>query len=349
MMDCKSIMSMSRELPFHSCSPFAISQLFISSTEKVLDKLMDNDFSKSMIKHANSISNNNYTCNYYDEEAIHNLSKKHLPDSLKIYHANIESFNTKGTEVNFFLHCLKFKFDIICLTETRKTNIGIIDKEFPDYHIFIDNPSTAKGGVVLLIRKNKFDQITELDSNKNFNLKDKCKCRKCQIENKWLSFKSGNQKIILGGIYRHPNGESDHFNDALKNTLSQIHDDTLAIILGDINIDLLEVNDVKANNYLNNYLEHNFIPCITLPTRITHHSATLLDHIFIKSPKKLIQNKCSSGNLTTDISDHLSNFSMIDIKTQSIKDRPSVRIFTPKNIEKFNENLASESPPYKPM
>ena len=35
---------------------------------------------------------------------------------------------------------------------------------------------------------------------------------------------------------------------------------------------------------------------------------------------------------------------MIDIKTQSIKDRPYVRLFTPKNIEKFNENLASESP-----
>ena len=348
-MDCKSNIERSKALPFHNCSFFAISQLFMTPKDKVLEKLANNDFSNNMIKHANSISKNNYTCNYYDEEGIHNLAKKHLPDSLKIYHANIESFNTKGTEPNFFLHCLKFKFDIICLTETRKTNIGIIDKEFPDYHIFIDNPSTAKGGVVLLIRKNKFDQITELDSNKNFNLKDKCKCRKCQIENKWLSFKSGNQKIILGGIYRHPNGESDHFNDALKNTLSQIHDDTLAIILGDINIDLLEVNDVKANNYLNNYLEHNFIPYKTLPTRITHHSATLLDHIFIKSPKKLIQNKCSSGNLTTDISDHLSNFSMIDIKTQSIKDRPSVRIFTPKNIEKFNENLASESSPYKPM
>ena len=97
-----------------------------------------------------------------------------------------------------------------------------------------------------------------------------------------------------------------------------------------MNINLLEVDDAKANNYLNNYLEYNFIPCITLPIRITHHSATLLDHIFIKSPKKLIQNKCSSGNLITDISDHLSNFSIMDIKTQSIKDRPFVRLITPK-------------------
>ena len=173
-------------------------------------------------------------------------------------------------------------------------------------------------------------------------LKNKCKCRNCLIENKWVSFKIGNQKVILGGIYRHPNGEIDHFNDALKNTLSHIHDDTLAIILGDININLLNEDDAKTNNYLNNYLEHNFIPCITLPTRITHHSATLIDHIFIKCPKKLIQNKCSSGNLITDISDHLSNFSMINIKTQSIKDRPYVRLFTQKNIDRFNDNIESE-------
>ena len=185
------------------------------------------------------------------------------------------------------MQCLKLKFDVICLTETRFTNIGIIDKEFPDYHIFIDNPSTSKGGVALLLRKNKFDQITEIDSNEHFNLKNKCRCRKCIIENKWLSFKIGNQKVILGGIYRHPNGEIDHFNDALKNTLSNINDDTLAIILGDININLLNEDDAKSNNYINNYFEHNYIPCITLPTRITNHSATLLDHIFIKIPKKL--------------------------------------------------------------
>ena len=140
------------------------------------------------------------------------------------------------------------------------------------------------------------------------------------IENTWLSFKIHNQKVIIGGIYRHPHGEVDHFNDALKNVISKIDDNTLAIVLGDINIDLLIENDVKRNHYLNNYFEHNFIPCITLPTRITHHSATLLDHIFIKNPKKTIQNKCSSGNLITDISDHLSNFTLLDIKAPSIKD-----------------------------
>ena len=81
-----------------------------------------------------------------------------------------------GTELTFLLHCLKFKFDIICLTETRYTNIGIIDKEFPDFHIYLDNPTTAKGGVALLLRKDKFVQLTDLDLNNDINLKNKCKC-----------------------------------------------------------------------------------------------------------------------------------------------------------------------------
>ena len=118
--------------------------------------------------------------------------------------------------------------------------------------------------------------------------------------------------------------------------------------MGDFNINLLEENDTKANCYLNNYFENNFVPCITLPTRITHHSATLIDHIFIKTPKKLLQNKCSSGNLIADIADHLPNFAFLDIKTQSIKNRPYIRLFTPSKINHFNDNLMSENPLINP-
>ena len=127
-------------------------------------------------------------------------------------------------------------------------------KNFQTIIYILDNPTIAKGGVALLLRKNKFDQITELNSDDNFNLKNKCVCKKCIIENKWLSFKINNQKVILGGIYRHPNGEVDHFNNALKNTLNKIDDNTLAIVLGDININLLNEDDAKRNHYLNNFL-----------------------------------------------------------------------------------------------
>ena len=327
-MNCRAIIERSRSLPFFNLSTFTLSQLFQTNKSKVLETLENNNFSKNMIKHVNGFSKNNYTCSYYEEESLHQLSTKHLPDSLKVFHVNIESFASKGRELSSYLKCLKLDFDLLCITEIRSTSISLIDKEFPNFHIYIDNPSTAKGGVALLLRKDKFKEITEIDTNANFNLKDKLAGTNSLVENKWISCKIDNQNVIIGGIYRHPNRNLDSFNNALKKTLENINDNTLSIILGDLNINLLQEHEANVNCYLNNYFENNFIPCITLPTRITNHSTTLIDHIFVKMPKKLIQNKVSSGNIIVDIADHLPNFTFINIKTPTIKDRPNIGLFT---------------------
>ena len=126
-----------------------------------------------------------------------------------------------------------------------------------------------------------------LTQTKTTALKNKLAGTKKVMENKWISCKVDNQNIIIGGIYRHPNRNIESFNNALKSTIEKINDNTLTIILGDINIDLIEENDANVNCYLNNYFENNFIPLITLPTRITHHSATLIDHIFVKNTQKV--------------------------------------------------------------
>ena len=80
-MDCKSIIERSKALPFHTCSFFTVSQLFKSNKDKMLEKLEGNNFSKNMIEHMNEISKHNYTCGYYDEEGINNLSKKHTQNT----------------------------------------------------------------------------------------------------------------------------------------------------------------------------------------------------------------------------------------------------------------------------
>ena len=279
--------SLSKALPFENCNSFMISQLFQSKKSMVLESLEANNFSKNIIKLVNGFSKNNYTCGYYQEESINNLSQKHLPDCLKIFHLNIVSFSKNGSKLSSYLKCLKFKFDIICLTEIRKTHIGIIDKEFNEFHIYTDIPQLNSGGVAILLRKNKFEQITELDSNDNFNLKNNCTCNNCQVENKWLSFKVNNQEIVLGGIYRHPKGNVEHFNKALNNTLNHINENSIAIILGDTNINLMLENKETVDTYLNNFYVKNYIPCITLPSRISNHSATIIDHIFIKKNSKV--------------------------------------------------------------
>ena len=113
-----------------------------------------------MLKHVNGFSKDNYTCNCYDEDSIRNVKHKHLPDCLKCFHLNIVSFNKNGVDLAFYLSCLSIIFDIICLTEISHSTVDLIEKEFPDHLCYINETKTAKGGVALLIRKNKFD-ITE--------------------------------------------------------------------------------------------------------------------------------------------------------------------------------------------
>ena len=189
-----------KELPFYYCSPFSISQLTQSSKSKVLEKLEANNFSKNMRKLVNGVSKDNYTCSYYMEDSINNLSRKHKTDCLKIFHYNVESFNTNGAKVAAYLKCFNFKYDIICLTEIRVYNPSIIQMEFPDYHVYLDCKSSKKGGVAILLKRNKFNSINEIDLNDNFNIKNHCTCKNCKTENRWLSIKINNLNVIVGGF-----------------------------------------------------------------------------------------------------------------------------------------------------
>ena len=98
-----STVNLSNELPFHGSSCSQIIQLFQSEKDELFERLANNNFSRNMLKHVNGFSKDNYTCGYYQENSIHNLLKKHLPDCLKIIHQNIVSFNKNGTHLSFYL------------------------------------------------------------------------------------------------------------------------------------------------------------------------------------------------------------------------------------------------------
>ena len=59
-------------------------------------------------------------------------------------------------------------------------------------------------------------------------------------------------------------------------------------------------------------LSYNFIPNITIPTRFSTKSMTLIDHIMTRLPKSKIDSTITAGNFICDISDHLPNFTIIN-------------------------------------
>ena len=125
--------------------------------------------------------------------------------------------------------------------------------------------------------------------------------------------------FIVGAMYKHPSMQHYKFNnDFLQNLLNKIQTEKkLSVLAGDFNLNLIKYSKTTGiNQFLEIMLSHNFMPQTTLPTRVTGRTATLIDNALINS----YENKCTSGNITTSVSDHLSQFLIIEnFKGQTYK------------------------------
>ena len=110
------------------------------------------------------------------------------------------------------------------------------------------------------------------------------------------------------------------------------------ILMGDFNIDLIKVDmQNQTKDFVHSLYTNAFYPTISKPTRVTEHSATLLDNIITN-----ITGYCmKSGVLYNDISDHFPVFNLLQIDSKITKKYEYVfkRTNTAKNIEKLNIEL----------
>ena len=118
------------------------------------------------------------------------------------------------------------------------------------------------------------------------------------FESLWVEIHSDiHHNLICGIIYSHSNNDLETFMSSLNKCLDKINkENKYCIIMGDFNINLL-------NEFLDNLTSFNFSPPILQPTRINHHSATLIDNIFFNST----EHQTISGNIDIvyDLTDHL--------------------------------------------
>ena len=122
--------------------------------------------------------------------------------------------------------------------------------------------------------------------------------------------------IIVGVVYRpntQPRADIDIFMQKIIEIQSKIKEENkVAYLMGDFNIDLLKVNiHAKTNEFVNDVISQGFLPKITRPTRITPHSATLIDHIYSNYNRPTSQNS-TSGIIITDVADHFGTFHIVN-------------------------------------
>ena len=335
------------ELPFALISDYEIISICMSTKEKYLKLFENNKLSEQIFQHFSTLQDN-FTCNYFNENSFNKLLNTQNTKSLKVFHMNIRSINKHKIILKSYLESLNSSFDLIFLTETGHAIHNEIEETFTNYKLFLDPPSLhkgSKGGAGLLVNTDSFDVIEEIFENDDENLKSFCGCSQCKIENKWLKLKSNKNTYIVASVYRHPNGKAEHFVEAMQNHLGKLDKSSTCIIAGDINLDIAKQENPHISKYTEILLENNFLPCINIPTRFTDTSATTIDHINIRVPINKIHNKMSAGCLITDITDHLSNFVILNVEHKNTnKERPLIRLFNKKNIDNFNQNITNDPP-----
>ena len=121
------------------------------------------------------------------------------------------------------------------------------------------------------------------------------------IECQWIELCYEHQRnIIIGNVYRPPNGDVDEFIEHLENCIGKIDTGKKDIfICGDVNIDMLDKKNsstLKLVEFLSQVGLSNYIKN---PTRYSKHKNSCIDHIYSNS------NSISDcGVLDVNISDH---------------------------------------------
>ena len=277
-------------------------------------------------------------CKYYDSDEYNFMTRNGT--YMKIFHLNIRMLARNGMKIQAYLSLFHQRFDVIILSEIGKEGFRSLHTTLPDYLFIYDLPTRNKyGGVAMFVHRD----FGELKERRDLKIIQSFNCDDCGFESIWGELKLGREKIILEGIYRHPKGKVQHFVDDMEATLKQLEPNITYVIIGDTDINLLNYENLHTSDYLTQLLAYNFIPKITLPTRIKDTSMTLIDHIFLRVPETDIDKPVYCGNLYSEITDHLPNLFVWPCEKLFKLQRPLIRIYSEKNMKKFTAALSSEN------
>ena len=326
----------SHELPFSNITDFQLQQEYLSPRERVESFMHDkgirslNEINQSADHEC--FTQNIQTCRYYDEQDFNRIHDINSARTLKIFALNIRSLPKHRGALLAYLSNMA-PFDILVFTEIGRKNLTLVQGIFPDHEVYFDIPEKyPRGGVGIYLSHD----ISNIHKQENHGLKCQHGCNKCMVESLIINFSFSGQDYTLCAIYRHPNGNVSHFTNSMTKLFDSLDSKRSQIWIGDINIDLIKYKETNNLEYFTNLMSYGYVPLITLPTRVTDHTATCIDHIFVKPAKNIT---LTPGVLYADLSDHLPVFACFHHRVPNNTNRPKIRIYGEKNSINFINNV----------
>ena len=188
------------------------------------------------------------------------------------------------------------------MTETKQ----LVNKDFltnvniEDYQLHTQPTRSSYCGVVMYITKALDHKILH-DLNA---LED-------EFETLWVKINTDtkSKNIVICFAYMHPDTDATKFIEYLEATLSKVDKNKIICVIGDSNINLLNYEShSETNEFINCMVSHYLLLHILQHTRVTDHSATIIDNIFTNATEF----STVSGNIFNQLADHFSQFLVIE-------------------------------------
>ena len=194
--------------------------------------------------------------------------------------------------------------------------------ELPQYKSIHQVRRAGKGGgIAVFLREPLTFNIRHDLSVNNADIEALC----VEIINK----KSKN--ILINTQYRQPVTNFNVFEANLNIFLANPKTtDKKFFLVGDLNLNLINYHsDPKVRNFVNLIFQHNLVPIVNKPTRVTKNNATLIDYIITNS---FIDQENLTGILKTDISDH---FPIFNISMKHGRDSRDKKVILDSRIQRY--------------
>lgn len=224
-------------------------------------------------------------------------------NNFNIVHLNIRSLNKNYDELLLLLNSMNLNTILVIILSEVWNITDLSNYDIPGYSTYYDGGSfNQNDGVVIYVK----DNYTYNIKTHNFT----------QTSYSSLTIKIADQKIGVLAIYRPPSTDTQTFISELDNMLKINNNNDINIMIGDINLNILNKISTNVNDYLNVLEGKGYEPYINKPTRVTRTSKTCIDHIFVKTKPKHKRN-IKSYIIQTDITDHYCV--LLNIRTSKLQ------------------------------
>lgn len=199
------------------------------------------------------------------------------PSQLHIIHWNVCSLRKHFNELLVFLEECIDNLDVICLTEINIKREEMYRYQVKGFNMYIWTREERRGGGILLYIKNEFTFV-----------QDEVNVTNCEMLKGELQATNFNATLLV--IYRPPDTNKTRYISEVISVMYSVPKNKNVIMLGDVNINILEHEmDTTSNRYLNTLSELGLQcgvrdvtrECVMAGRRV----ASCIDHVFVRTDR----------------------------------------------------------------